>query len=548
VVELKPSPQNRKHLLATAVFVLAMLAAGLILNVKAYTFFPEYHKYVHTELNAEDLGNITYIEKPMFPVLLNTSQLQIGQNWSIICPLEANHSYHAYCYGEWVNNGSTPKTDYDIYVYNPLGEMEGYHTEAAGLPEHLGTTTEEPFFVPKLSGNYTFTITNDPRESQGDQQATFMMIEDVECNVWHQHYVEGKDNTSMPILNTSWALEFATESQHVEVWVRVPETLDMYEARIYLMADSKSKNQTVLNGVPLAWEPGLYSERDGVYGGYNLESKEYRGSAYASCEYYGQDMLLNYTSPNSGKGLYHLVFIGEAGSGTIEFLVKTEFGNACLNPLGLPSRVYPENDTEIAYVSNSTDLRNATLQYSINNWINSTSVNMDILDNRTCMGIVPRQSAGAVVKYRVTANDVLENVLAANGSYPVKSALALNMSVVQKTVTIGENLTVRGNVTPARETLLITIYFSSANGSRQVTCYTRSDGTFTATLKPETLGIWQIQARFDGDSALYESATSSLTGEVVEPSIFVQYSVYIGGGIGAAVIVGAVVYWKKSKG
>jgi len=548
VVELKTSSQNRKHLLATAVFVLATLAAGLILNVKAYTFFPEYQKYVHTELNAEDLGNITYIEKPMFPVLLNTSQLQIGQNWSIICPLEANHSYHAYCYGEWVNNGSTPKTDYDIYVYNPLGEMEGYHTEAAGLPEHLGTTTEEPFFVPKLSGNYTFTINNDPRESQGDQQATFMIIEDVECNVWHQHYVEGKDNTSIPILNTSWTFEFATESQHVEVWVRVPETLDMYEARSYLMADSKSKNQTVLNDVPLAWEPGLYGERDNIYGGYNLESREYRGSAYTSCEYYGQDMLLNYTSPNSGEGLYHLVFIGEAGSGTIEFLVKTEFGNACLKPLNLPSKVYPENDTEIAYVSNSTDLRNATLQYSINNWTNSTSVNMDILDNRTCMGIVPRQSAGAVVKYKVTANDVLENVLAANGSYPVKSALAINMSVVQKTVTIGENLTVRGNVTPATETLLITIYFSSANGSRQVTCYTRSDGTFTATLKPETLGIWQIQARFDGDSALYESATSSLTGEVVEPSIFVQYSMYIGGGIGAAVIVGAVVYWKKSKG
>lgn len=548
MVDLKPSSQNRKQLLALTVSVLAILAAGLILNAKAYTFLPEYQKYVHTQINAEDLGNLTYMEKPMFPVLLNTSQLQIGQNWSTVCPLRANHSYHAYCYGEWVDNSSTPKTDYDIYVYNPLGEMEGYHTEAAGLPEHLGTTTEEPFFVPKLSGNYTFVITNDPRESHGDQQATFMIIENVECNVWHEHYVEGKDNTSMPTLNTSWAFEFAAESQHVEVWVRVPETLDMYEARIYLMADSKSKNKTILNDVPLAWEPGLYGERDDVYGGYNLESKEYRGSAYASCEYYGQNMFLNYTSPNSGKELYHLVFIGEAGSGTIEFLVKTEFGNACLKPVGLPSKVYPENETEIAYVSNSTDLRNATLQYSINSWVNSTNVDMEILDNRTCRGVVSRQLAGAVVKYKVTANDVLENVLAANGSYPVKGALVLNMSLAHEIVTLGENLTVRGNVTPSTETLLITVYFSSANGTKQVTCYTRADGTFTASFKPEILGMWEIQARFDGDSTLYESATSQLTGEIVEPSILVQYSLYIGGGIGAAVIVGAVVYWKKSKG
>ncbi len=50
-----------------------------------------------------------------------------------------------------------------------------------------------------------------------------------------------------------------------------------------------------------------------LVGGYNLESKEYRGVAYASCEFYGQDMFLNFTSPFPGKNLYHLVFIGEVG-------------------------------------------------------------------------------------------------------------------------------------------------------------------------------------------------------------------------------------------
>jgi hypothetical protein len=548
VINLKNAFAKTKSLLALALLVLLVIVTSLNFRVKAHTFFPEYDKYVHTYLNSEDLGNWTYTEKPMFPVFFNTSQLQIGQNWSIVCPLRMNNSYHIYCYGQWVNNGSEPKTDYDIYVYNPLGEMEGYHTESAGLPEHLGNTVDEPFFVPRYSGNYTFVISNDPRESHGAEQATFMIIEDVECNVWHEHYVEGKDNDSVPVLNTSWAYEFVTESKHIEVWVKVPETLDMYEARIYLMADSKSRERTALIGVPLAWEPGLYAERDNRYGGYNLESKEYRGVAFASCEFPGQDMFFNYTSPNSGKSLYHLVFIGEVGSGTIEFLVKTEFENAFLKPLTVPEREHPDNDTVVAYVSDSTDLEGATLQYSTNGWINSTIIKMEILDNKICNATIPRQPAGTIVSYRVQANDTLKNVLVAEKSYPVKNEVVLNLTLTREIATLGENITVLGNVTPVARAIPITVLFSSTNGTKQIVCYTKADGSFTASFKPETLGGWEVQARFDGDASLYESLSPWLSAEVREPSILMKYSLYIGGGIGAAVAIGAVIFWKKSKG
>jgi hypothetical protein len=546
-MNLKNSHAGTKSLLALALLMLIVLMGGLELKVKAYTFLHEYQEYVHNYLNFGDLGNWTYVEKPMFPVLFNTSQIQIGQNWSIICPLRMNHSYNIYCYGEWVNNGSEPKTDYDIYVYDPLGEMEGYHTESAGLPEHLGTTVNEPFFVPKYSGNYTFVISNDPKESNGAEQATFMVIEDVECNVWHEHYVEGKDNDSLPVLNTSWAYEFVTESKHLEMWVKVPESLDMYEARVYLMADSKSKERIVLNGVPLAWEPGLYAERDKSYGGYNLESKEYRGVAFSSCEFPGQDMFLNYTSLNSGKSLYHVVFIGEIGSGTIEFLVKTEFNNTCLKPLIVPERVYADNDTLVAYVSNSTDLEGATLEYSTNDWINSTSIQMEILDNRICRATIPGQSAGTVVNYRVEANDTLKNVLVANETYPVKNELMLNLTLVQEVVTLGENITVLGNATPVNRTIPIIVLFISTNGTKQIVCYTEANGTFSVSFKPETLGMWRVQAKFGGDAFLYENVSQSVLVEVREPSILVKYSLYIGGGIGAAVVVGVVIYWKKYK-
>jgi hypothetical protein len=547
-MELRIKPLGIKRLIAVGVIiVIASLFANLNLGAKAQSF-PEYQRYVHEYLNSEVFGNWTYMEKPMFPVLFNDSQILIGQNWSIVCPLVANHSYHVYCYGEWIDKSSESKTDYDIYVYNPLGEMEGYHTESAGLPEHLGTTVEEPFFVPKYSGNYTFVIVNDKRESKGAQQATFMIIEDVECNVWHGHYVEGKDEYNQPVFNTSWAFEFATESQYIEVWVRVPETLDMYEARLYLMTDPRLLNKTSLNDVPLAWEPGLFGERNDTLGGYNLESKEYRGVAYASCEFYGQDIFLNYTLPYSGKNLYHLVLIGEVGAGTVEFLVKTEFGNVCLKPSIIPIREYPYNDSIVAYTSNSTDLEMATLNYTIDGWVNVTVVEMEIA-NKTCRAVIPGQAAGTVVNYNVEAVDILKNVLVANGSYSVKHPSMLNISLTAKRVYVGENVTVRGYLNPEAGDIPIMVRFDSANDTIEFVCYTLENGTFTVNFKPNATGVWGVQARFDGNNYVYASLSPLFLVRVEEPPAYVKYAPYIGGiGAIAIVVIGMVIYVKKSKG
>ena len=537
----------KNRLMAVVVLLfLTSIAASLSFSAKAQNF-PEYERYVHTYLNSGVLGNWTYMEKPMFPVFLNDSQVEIGKNWSVVCPLRVNHSYHVYCYGEWIDWDWQPQTDYDVYVYDPFGEMEGYHTESAGFPEHLGTGVDEAFFVPKFSGNYTFVVENDLRESNSSEQATFMIIENVECNVWHEHYVEGKQN-DLPVLETSWAYEFVTESQHVEVLIKVPDSLDMYEARLYLMANPQEDMGSVLNDVPLAWEHGLYGERDDVFGGYNLESREYRGLAYASCEFHGQDMFINFTSPYLGKSLYHLVLIGEVGSGTIEFLVKTEFGSACLKPSIVPRRVYPNNDTVVAYVSNSTDLKNVTLQYSTNDWENATGLEMEILDKRTCRGVVPGQAAGTFVSYRVEASDVLENVLVACGNYSVKYLSVLNLTVIREAVYLDENITVKGYLTPPAESLPITVCFTSANESKQIICYTLANGTFTASFKPETLETWKVEAKFGEDEFRYESSSCQLMVRVEEPPFLVKYSFYIGGGIGVIAVIGVIVYWKKSRG
>ena len=191
-------------------------ASGLQLTTTS-----DYTNYVHNYVNSAT-GNYTMIEKPFFPVMINNSQIPIGGNWTIIAPLQAAHNYHVYCYGAWVNTSSAAKTDYDIYVFDPQGTLESSHTEAAGFPEHLGTTTNDSLFTPKQSGNYSFVIKNDPRESEGSQQATFMIIENLELDKWHTLYIEGKDSGSSPSFHTSWAYEFVTNASKVELYIKVP--------------------------------------------------------------------------------------------------------------------------------------------------------------------------------------------------------------------------------------------------------------------------------------------------------------------------------------
>lgn len=541
---MRAVPPRLKHLAAIVTVLLVFSAVARNDAMADGQSYPEYLRYVHTYVNSTSLGNYTYVEKPVFPVFLNESQVAVGQNWSIVCPLRANHSYHVYCYGEWVDHGDEPETDYDVYVYDPFGGLASYHTEAAGLPEHLGSTVTEPFFRPAFSGNYTFVIRNDPRESNGTQKATFMVTENVACDAWHEHYVEGKDSSSLQVFNTSWAYEFATGSQHVEVYARVPDSLDMYEARLYLMACPASGMGTMLNGVPLAWEDGLYGKRKESYGGYNLESQMNRGVAYASCEQYGQDMFLNFTTTNKGISLYHLVLIGEAGFGTVRFLVKTEFGKAALKPLTAPSRGYPHNETTVAFRSNMTDLVNATLCFSTDGWGNSTALDMEVVDNRTCRVVIPGVDAGLAVAYRVEADDVLENRLRANGTYTVKYPLSLNITLPRKTITIGDNVTVKGYVDPGFGDLPVTVTFSNKNQSR-VVAYTFGNGTFVASCRLDALGSWDIQATFPEDGRRFGCVSGTLTVKVEEPSLLAKYSLYIGGGLGAAAAVGAVVYVKK---
>jgi hypothetical protein len=543
VPTMKPTLSAKKLqrlLAAAAIITLLLMALRFTISAQALT---EYERYVHTYTDNASLGNWTYLEKPLFPVYLNTSQIPIGENWTVVCPLSAGHSYHVYCYGGWVHTGPEPKTDYDIYVYNPSGELESTHTEAAGLPEHLGTTVDDPYFVPAHDGNYTFVVVNDARESHGAEQATFMIIEHIDCDVWYTHDVEGKNGT-LANFDTSWSYEFMTDSPRIELYVQVPDTLDMYEARLYLMSDAQSPT---VNNVSLPWEMGLYGNLTGDVGGYNLEDEGYRGVAYASCEFNGQDMYLNYTTTTEGPRVYHLVLMGEVGSGTIDFLVKTTFGGT-LTPLTNPGRVYPTNQTLISYEANSTELEDAALKYTVDDWMNVTTLPMAV-SNMTCNATIPQQQAGAVVQYAVNAVDAVKNNLTATGNFTVKYASSItDFNTTTPTVTLGGNITATGTL--SREAAVgnasVTVQFMSTNDTITVTCKALENGTFTASFQPETAGVYTAQATFTGSGTVYECDSPIAQVTVEEPSFLAQNGIFIGGGVGGGLAaVGAVVYVKK---
>jgi hypothetical protein len=492
-----------------------------------------------------NVGQWTYVPKPVYPVKINASQIPIGANETYVYSLQKNHTYHVYCYGEWIDyNPYQNKTDYDIFVYNPLGEQVSYHTEAAGLPEHLGTTVKQPFFTAKHTGNYSFLIKNDPRESHGAKSATFMLIEHVQCNQWHQHYFHGKVN-DQPVGNTSYAYEFHTTSQHVEVQIKVPDTLDMYEARLYLMANPSEEISTLLNGVPLAWEPGLYGNLSlhtpTPYGGYNLDSRGFRHTeAIASCEYPGEDMLINFSSPYDGNVLYHLVLIAEYGSGFVNFRVKTDFKPPTLELIVPPKTVSTENSVKVTAFAhdNVSEVEEVLVNYTTDNWATWNSIEMSFFPNQTYVGTVPQQLAGTIVQYKVIAWDNVENSIQVSGNFTVKHPTNLSFSLSASTIYFGENMTVSGLITHGRATVKLNYSCNDETAARLIRA--NASGFFADVYTPNSTGIWTVSASWIGNETCFdapptfknftvEKAPTSITCNVSREEATIEESIFVTG-------------------
>ncbi|XES77704.1 MAG: hypothetical protein ACBZ72_02220 [Candidatus Bathyarchaeia archaeon] len=84
-------------------------------------------------------------------------------------------------------------------------------------------------------------------------------------------------------------------------------------------------------------------------------------------------LTYNTTDASLEKTLYQLVLIVEVGYGRVDLLIKTQFGEATLMPSNatkLINKVAPQNQTTLTYTTNGTALTSATLQYTLDQWIN----------------------------------------------------------------------------------------------------------------------------------------------------------------------------------
>ena len=63
------------------------------------------------------------------------------------------------------------------------------------------------------------------RQSKGAQQATFMIIENLECDQWHTSIIDGKDNQNQPGYHTTWAYEFVTTLQKLNCMLKCQQAL-----------------------------------------------------------------------------------------------------------------------------------------------------------------------------------------------------------------------------------------------------------------------------------------------------------------------------------
>jgi hypothetical protein len=464
-------------------------------------------------------GNWTYVETLGFPLNISRGHIEIGQNWTYIFTLDNDSQYHVYFYGEWLGT----ETDYDIFVYDPQGYLETYHTESHGLIEHLGTTVEQPLFKPKKDGNYSILIVNDPKDSLRAESGTLMVIEHLGVNSWYRNktYLE----VGLPY-HTSWVYEFNSSSQHIEIAVDVPDTLDMYEARIYLMANPAVGLGSDLLGIPIAWEPGLYGQIQSGAGGYNTNRTAYRGNAFDSHEYKGQSMLINYTSTYSGNLLYHLVFLAEYGDGNLSFIIQTDFSEPVLNATR-PSTAHAGHATHITVIANDTGsgLERIESQYSIDDGNNWTTSELIPVAQSVYKVTIPGQPAGTTVLYSIEAADHAGNTAVEGGSYLSQSPSTLTIALPSPLIDGGSDMNLEGNLTPPTEDEELLIqYFSPGNYTEIRLIRTQAQGYFHDIFTPNVSGTWKIVVAWPG-SREYSASQNSTIVTVLQTSHALNISV-----------------------
>ena len=438
----------------------------------------------------------------------------------IKCGLEKGQKYHIFLVGDFVFNKTLDEsylTDYDVEVYDPYMRLVSRHTESAGKPEQMATGGPKQYFIPEMDGSYTFRIYNDPKDSQGNEAAVFMLIKHIEMNTEYNVTLYGKSRVGEPYpFWFNYAYEFDTPNNDYQLVVKVPDPdgktgylgLDMYEARVYPMADPSAGVGHYLRGLGVPWGHLLSGENDGYYGGYNTSIEGASWVDYtASCEYSGQDMLVTFGKPVHNETetvvddptvFYYLVLLAEYDYGTVEFYLKTDYRPLNVTLLD-PGVVGYTGDETTIYVNVDAyhRIERVWMNYTTDDWETQKTVEL-----RKCeegyKGNLPKFKLNDIVKYKVCASDEVDNKGSARGEFEVKNEVDLSLSASRISLYGGESLTILGaSSLPNTDH---TIRFVCGSHSKTVNVKTNTVGEFQYTYTPQWVGDYDVTVEYSGDA------------------------------------------------
>ena len=464
------------------------------------------------------------IEKPFEPVLIEAGSIPRPSNYQradpleIMCRLDAGKKYHIFLVGDWVVNitGSDEVlTDYDIEVFNSQNALISAHTESAGLSEQVANDNDHQYFVPPKTDTYRFVIHNDSEEGGLDESAVFMIIEHLEMNKRYELYLEGRPSPSEDYPdNYDWAYEFSTPAENFQLHIDVPDPdpekgikgLDMYEARIYPMANPSAQIGHTIWGLGAPTGDLLMDEVSGSYGGFNTEIDGFSFSDLrSSCEYAGEEMDVTFGAPQHNETelvldtrdvFYYMVMLAEYYQGEISFYVKTDYRSINVTLVEAPKITITGEETRILVdLESPAPLSEVWIDYTVDGWKTEERLFMDPY-NDMYVGWLPEFELLDEVEYMVSAEDEIANSGTKSSSFIVLDPVQLQIATEKNKIYGGDTMEILGEALPFSE---IDINITKGEYSSKTRINVDADGNWVHTFSPPSEGIYTAQTFFNGD-------------------------------------------------
>ena len=463
------------------------------------------------------------ILKPVNPIQINVNNVDTyiekasigipeGDEWTFRYDLEEGKRYHVYLVGDWISNATEPETDYDILITYPDG-TSWWNTESAGIPEQITNDENHQFFVPPSTGIYRFKILNDERDSSNTEAAIFMLLEHIDENTWYSCSLEGRDeSTDEEVLFSGWGYEFNTIAQRIRVFVSVPDFLDMYEVRLYMMTNQDADMGYQIDGIGVPTGE-LILDFSGEYGGYSTFAIGERNvEAMDSCEASGRDMEFVFDTPNSNNGtsdiFYYIALIAEHGIGAVEFYVQTDFNGPEITLIDSPEFGFESKKTTItASVLDEGEVQRVWVEHEVDGEVGE-EIEL-AFDGEYWIGSLPFFEGGDLVEYEVHATDVFGNENVLDSVLKIKREASIVCTLVDSNLIGNEIAEIKGS--SSLKSTPLNIIFTNGASSSSYDIVTDADGYFEFEFTPDILGQWTVYTEFEGDDETFNSQSDPVT-------------------------------------